>query len=63
MTKYIENIVLKFKTNIIDIQRDMDICNKYVLFAHASEIERKKKKFQNFTLYSVWQLNKNGQIS
>ena len=35
MAKYIEIIVLKFKTNAINIQKVVAICNKYFLTAYV----------------------------
>ena len=47
MKKYIEIIVLKFKINTINYQRDTAVFNKYFLTVHAPTIT--KIFFQNFT--------------
>ena len=57
MMKYTEIILLNFKTNVINIQRDMVILRKYFLTAYASMITKtKRKKNQNSVHYSIREL-------
>ena len=58
MTKYIKTTALKFKLNIINIERDMDIFNIHCLTAHVSTITKNSFRISYIAPYSSLFLKK-----